>query len=206
MPYPHSPAETLADGGVHALGLLLAVPFSALLIERGAESPVGIAPVAVYVACMLASFGTSALYHLSPVVRMRPVLRRIDHAAIFLKIAGTYTPLVAIIGSGFAYGILGVVWALAAYGVVTTLWVMPGEGKGAVRLYLGMGWLSMLLIWPMWNALGAVAVALILGGGLIYSAGTLVYSHPGMRYQNALWHGIVLLASSCFFLAVGVSL
>jgi len=206
MPYPHSRAETVADGAVHAAGLLLALPFSAWLIARGAESPVGVVPPAVYVACALASLATSALYHMTPMEGPRPILRRVDHAAIFLKIAGTYTPLVAIIGSGFAYGILGVVWALAVYGVASKLWLGRMDARGSVALYLGMGWLSMLLIRPMWQALGGVAVALIVGGGLIYSAGTLVYSHPGMRYQNALWHGIVLVASACFFAAIAVSL
>ena len=206
MPYPHSRAETVADGAVHAAGLLLALPFSAWLIARGAGSSVGVVPPAVYVACALASLATSALYHMTPMEGPRPILRRVDHAAIFLKIAGTYTPLVAIIGSGFAYGILGVVWALAVYGVASKLWLGRMDARGSVALYLGMGWLSMLLIRPMWQALGGVAVALIVGGGLIYSAGTLVYSHPGMRYQNALWHGIVLVASACFFAAIAVSL
>jgi len=205
MPYPHSPAETIADGVVHVAGLLLAVPFSALLIAHVSDTDAGVIPVVVYIACMLASFGTSALYHMTPLDGPRPLLRRLDHAAIFLKIAGTYTPLVAVIGSGFAYGVLGVVWALAAYGIAAKLWVRPAESGGSVALYLGMGWLSMLLIWPMWQALGGVAVGLIVGGGLTYSAGTLVYSHPGMRYQNALWHGIVLVASSCFFAAIAAS-
>jgi len=206
MPYPHSRAETVGDGVVHAAGLLLALPFSAWLTARGAGSAVGALPVVVYVACALASLATSAVYHMTPLDGPRPMLRRVDHAAIFLKIAGTYTPLVAIIGTGFAYGILGVVWALAVYGIASRLWFGRLDAKGSVALYLGMGWLSMLLVWPMWQALGGVAVALIVGGGLIYSAGTLVYSHPGMRYQNALWHGIVLVASACFFAAIAVSL
>lgn len=206
MPYPHSRAETIADGAVHAAGLLLAVPFSAWLIARGSGSPVGAVPPAVYAVCMLMSLAASAVYHMSPLDGPRPLLRRVDHAAIFLKIAGTYTPLVAIVGSGFAYGILGIVWALAGFGVVSKLVLGRLDGRGSVALYLGMGWLSMLLVWPMWQALGGLALALIVAGGLIYSAGTLVYSHPGMRFQNALWHAIVLLASSSFFAAVAVSL
>lgn len=206
MAYPHSRAETIADGAVHVVGLLFAVPFSVLMIQKAASAPVGITAPLVYVLCMIASFTASALYHLSPVDRTRPLLRRIDHATIFLKIAGTYTPLVAIIETRFAYSVLGVVWVLAVFGVVSKLWLGRMDGRGSVALYLGMGWLSMLLIWPMWQTLGGIAVALIIAGGLIYSAGTLVYSHPGMRFQNALWHSIVLLASISFFAAIMVSL
>ncbi len=206
MPYPHSRAETIADGAVHVAGLLFAVPFSVFMIQKAAQSPVGIAAPLVYVLCMIASFVASALYHLSPIDYTRPFLRRIDHATIYLKIAGTYMPLVAIIGTGFAYTVLGVVWALAIFGVMLKLGLGRMDGRGSVGLYLGMGWLSVLLLWPLWQALGGVAVALIVGGGLIYSAGTLVYSHPGMRFQNAIWHGIVLVASICFFAAIMVSL
>jgi len=206
MPYPHSRAETIADGAVHVAGLLFAVPFSVLLIRQAALSPVGVTAPLVYVVCMIAAFAASALYHLSPVSRTRPLLRRIDHATIYLKIAGTYTPLVAIIGTGFAYTVLGVVWALAVFGVMSKLWLGRMDGRGSLALYLGMGWLSLLLIWPLWQALGGRGVALILAGGSIYSAGTLIYSHPGMRFQNALWHGVVLLASVSFFAAIWGSL
>lgn len=133
------------------------------------------------------------------------MLHRIDHAAIYLKIAGTYTPLVAAIGSGFAYGILGIVWLLAAVGAVAKLWFWRTDGKGSLALYLGMGWLSVLLVWPMWHSLSGAALTLVVTGGLIYSAGTLIYAHPGMRYQNAIWHAVVLLASICFFSAITIS-
>ncbi len=206
MAYPHSRAETIADGVVHAVGLLFAIPFSVLLIQQAMDSPVGVAAPLVYVSCMIASFVASALYHLSPVERLRPLLRRIDHATIYLKIAGTYAPLVAIIDTRFAYVVLGIVWALAIFGIVSKLFLGRMDGRGSVASYLGMGWLAVLLLRPMGQALDGVALALCAAGGLIYSAGTLVYSHPGMRFQNAIWHGIVLCASICFFAAIMVSL
>lgn len=111
-----------------------------------------------------------------------------------------------VIGSGFAYGILGVVWALAVIGAVAKLWFWRTDARGSLALYLGMGWLSVLLIYPMWHNLPGAALALVAAGGLTYSAGTLIYAHPGMRYQNAIWHAFVLIATACFFAAIALSL
>lgn len=160
----------------------------------------------VYSACALLSLIASAIYHMSPHDGLRPMLHRIDHAAIYLKIAGTYTPLVMVIGSGFAYSVLGVVWTLALAGALAKLWFWRTDAQGSLALYLAMGWLSVLLIWPMWQSLSGTAITLIVTGGLIYSAGTFIYAHPGMGFQNALWHGIVLSASVCFFSAIALSI
>lgn len=206
MAYPYSKAETTADGAVHVAGLVFALPACALLIQQAGHSGVTLTACALYALCLTFSLSASAIYHLSPNERLRPLLHRIDHAAIYLKIAGTYTPLVVVIGTGFAFGILGVVWALALIGAVAKLWFWNTNGKGSLTLYLGMGWLSVLLIWPMWTYLPPAAVALIVTGGLIYSAATLIYAHPGMRYQNALWHVAVLIASIAFFAAITLSI
>lgn len=205
MAYPYSKPETIADGAVHIAGLGLAIPASAQLLMQAAKTAGDVLATAVYTFCMLFALMASAVYHLTPAERIRPLLHRIDHAAIYLKIAGTYTPLVAAIGSGFAYGILGIVWLLAAIGAVAKLWFWRTDGKGSLALYLGMGWLSVLLVWPMWQSLNRATLTLVVVGGLIYSAGTLIYAHPGMRYQNAIWHAVVLLASICFFSAITIS-
>lgn len=205
MAYPYSKAETIADGAVHAAGLVLAVPASVILILRATETPLGLWPSVVYVSCLIFAFSASAVYHMSPADRLRPLLHRLDHAAIYLKIAGTYTPIVAAIGTGFAYGLLGIVWLLAGFGVLAKLSFWRTDARGSLALYLGMGWLSVLLLWPMWHALDGSALALVMIGGLIYSVGTYVFAHPGMRFQNAIWHVFVLLASSCLFGAVALS-
>lgn len=205
MAYPYSKAETLADGAVHVAGLVLAVPAVVILMGQAAQNGTAQAPAALYAGCMVFAFLASAVYHLSPLESLRPILNRIDHAAIYFKIAGTYTPLVMVIGSGFAYGILGIVWALAVLGAVAKLWFWRTDGRGSLTLYLLMGWLSVLLIWPMWQKLPGLALSLIVAGGLIYSAGTFVYAHKGMRFQNAIWHSFVLLASACFFAAIALS-
>ncbi|MGC1503498.1 MAG: hemolysin III family protein [Sulfitobacter sp.] len=207
MAYPYSKYETLADGAVHAAGLLLAIPACMTLMGLAAEkSQAELTATALYATCLLFGFGASALYHMCPLDRIRPILHRIDHAAIYLKIAGSYTPIVVVIGSSFAYGVLGLVWAMAVLGAIAKLSFWRTDAKGSLAVYLLMGWLSALLIWPMWQQLNGVVVALVVIGGLTYCAGTRVYAHPGMPYQNAIWHGFVLVASTCLFGAITLSL
>lgn len=205
MAYPTSPAETFADGIVHIAGLALAIPASAFLLSNINVPATVWTATALYVGTLLFALAASALYHLLPFDRSRETLGRIDHASIYFKIAGSYTPVAILIGSGFAYGILALVWTLAVAGAVAKLWFWRLDAKGSLALYLGMGWLSILLIWPMWQTLPPAALGLIIGGGLVYSLGTLIYAHPGMRYQNACWHICVLVASASLFGAIAVS-
>jgi len=206
MAYPHSFAETIADGAVHATGLAFAVLASVVLLYQIGDADVPLVPAVLYCGCMVLAFSASAAYHLSPIDALRPLLNRIDHAAIYFKIAGTYTPLVALLGTASAYAVLGVIWALATVGAVAKLWFWRTDGRGSLALYLGMGWFSVLLIWPMWQRLPGQAMTLVVLGGLIYSLGTIVFSREAMRFQNAIWHSFVLTASVCFFLAIFLSL
>lgn len=205
MTYPTSPAETFADGTVHIAGLAFAIPASVILLMQAAGSGTITIATAIYAGCMVFAFAASAIYHLLPFDQSREVLGRVDHAAIYFKIAGTYTPFVMIIGTGFAYGILGLVWVLAILGAVAKLFFWRTDARGSLALYLGMGWLSVLLIWPMIDRLPGLAVALIGIGGLTYSLGTIIYKRDGMPYQNAVWHAFVLTASICFFCAISLS-
>ena len=206
MPYPTSRPETVADGAVHLLGIALSIPAGIWMVQLASDPTLPQTATALYVVCLVCSFAISALYHLLPFERSRPLLGRIDHVAIYFKIAGTYTPLVMMIGLPLGYAILGLVWFLAGVGGVAKLFFWRTDAKGSLALYLGMGWLSVLLIHPMWQGLPGAAVALIMVGGLIYSAGTRIYAHPGIRFQNAIWHGFVLIASICFFVAIALSL
>ncbi len=206
MAYPYSPAETVADSTVHGLGLGFAIPGTILLLNYAGGQDAPVTATFIYAVCFILSLFASAIYHTLPFDRTRPLLQRVDHAAIYFKIAGTYTPIVMVIGTGFAYSILSVVWLLAVFGAVAKLWFWNAQSKASLALYLGMGWLSVLLIWPMWKTLPGVALSLIGIGGITYSLGTIVYTHPGMRFQNAIWHGFVLVASICFFAAITISL
>ncbi|HSG57734.1 MAG TPA: hemolysin III family protein [Paracoccaceae bacterium] len=209
--YPaYSRAERIADGTVHAIGVLLAVTGAVLLIVLAATiGPDGlhgghIAGIAVYGGALIATFVASAFYHMTPWERIRPVLRRIDHAAIYLKIAGTYTPLVVLIGTGFGYMVLGLVWALAIVGAVLKVFFWHAPGRLGPGLYLLLGWLSLALIWPLATTLPAVGTGLVVAGGLLYSLGVIFFSWESLRFSNAIWHGFVLAASGCFFAAIAI--
>lgn len=207
MTYPHSLRETLADASVHVVGVVsgLIASVALLIYVAQTQEPPQIAATTIYASLLFLSLVASALYHLLPWDRWRPLFLRLDHAAIYLKIAGTYTPLVVLIGSAFAYVVLAGVWIVALFGVVAKLSFWATDSRGSLPVYLGMGWASVLLIWPMTQALPPIAVSLIIGGGILYTLGTLVYRYPRMRYQNAVWHAVVLSASSCFFAAIALS-
>lgn len=202
MTYPTSKYETIADGTVHLAGLALAIPASFLLLSHLDSDATVWNATALYICTLIFALAASALYHLLPFDRSRATLGRIDHASIYFKIAGSYTPVTVLIGTNFAYAILALVWMLATAGAVAKLWFWRMDAKGSLALYLGMGWLSILLIWPMWQTLPGVSLALIIGGGAIYSLATLIYVHPAMRYQNAVWHVFVLVASASLFGAI----
>ena len=163
--------------------------------------------LAIYLGMAILSFTVSAAYHLLPWDDVRPLFHRLDHAAIYLKIAGTYTPLVLLIGSVFAYVLLSLVWIVALGGAIAKLTVWKSHGRRSLLLYLALGWGGVLLAWPLWHTLPGPAMYFILAGGAIYTAGTVVYARKSLRYQYAIWHGFVLGASACFFagIALGVT-
>lgn len=200
---PYTRAERIADAVMHVSGLCLAVTGAVVLVLASTGEGIAVrSAAAVYAAALIATFLASAAYHMTPWERLRPALRRVDHAAIYLKIAGTYTPLVVLLGSWFAYVILVLVWALAVAGALMKLafWQVPGRYGPA--LYLVMGWLALTLIWPLAQTLPTPALWLIVAGGLLYSAGVPFYATTRMKYSNAVWHGFVLAASACFFVAI----
>lgn len=209
MAYPYSVRETLADASIHVLGLGAGITGSAMLLVHVVQTQetAQIAAIGIYAGFALLALVASALYHLLPWEASRPLFHRIDHAAIYLKIAGTYTPLVMLVGSAFAYVVLAAVWVVALFGAIAKLSFWATDARGSLALYLAMGWASVLLIWPMWQTLPGSATALIVAGGGLYSLGTVFFAMDTLRFQNAIWHGFVLAASACFFgaVALGVS-
>lgn len=201
MPYSTSPRETIADGVLHVTGLLVALPAVVWLVMHTDQK---IATL-LYATMLIGSLAASALYHLSPIDRTRAAFGRLDHAMIYFKIAGTYTPLVAVIGTTLAYGIAAAVWALALVGAVAKLRGWDTQSRGSLALYLAMGWLSVFLLQAMWLHLPHLAVLFVIAGGALYSLGTIIFARDTMRYQNAIWHIFVLSASVCFFLAIALS-
>ncbi|PJI92585.1 hemolysin III [Yoonia maricola] len=207
--YPsYARSERIADGTMHAVGVLGAVGGAVVLIVWSSQHAMAshIAAISVYGATLIATFVASAFYHMTPWENIRPILRRVDHAAIYLKIAGTYTPLVVMIGSWFAYTILAVVWGLAVIGMVLKLFFWRTPGRFGPALYLIMGWLSLALIWSLWPIVPVSAMVLMGVGGLLYTAGVPFYASETMKFSIAIWHGFVVAASACFFAAIATAM
>lgn len=206
--YPsYARSERIADGTMHAVGVIGAVAGAVVLIvwSSGNATAAQLAAISVYCATLIATFVASAFYHMTPWENFRPVLRRFDHAAIYLKIAGTYTPLVVMIGSWFAYTILAIVWGLAVIGMVLKLFFWSTPGRFGPALYLIMGWLSLALIWSLWPIVPVSAMVLMAIGGLLYTAGVPFYASETMKFSVAIWHGFVVAASACFFAAIAIA-
>ncbi|WP_342078473.1 hemolysin III family protein [Yoonia sp. SS1-5] len=206
--YPaYALSEKIADGTMHVIGVIGAITGAVILVLWAADmaAPAQLLAIAIYGGTLIATFVASACYHMTPWEPIRPALRRFDHAAIYLKIAGTYTPLVVMIGTGFAYAVLGIVWGLAVIGVVLKLFFWRSPGRFGPALYLIMGWLSVALIWSLWPILPTIALGLMAIGGLIYTGGVPFYAAENMKYSNAIWHGMVVAASACFFAAISIS-
>lgn len=203
--YPnYSAAERMADALIHMTGIGCACGAAYALTTLTAITGSVTDMIAVWLYCivMLAAFSASAIYHMTPWEHMRPTFRRFDHAAIFLKIAGTYTPLVVLIGSNFSFLVLGAVWATALFGVIRRLFYWSEPGMGSTLLYMGLGWASLALVWPMIQTIPAISFWLVLTGGITYTIGIIFYKWESLKYSNAIWHGFVLAASGCFFIAI----
>ena len=197
--------EEIANSIVHALGAALAVASLATLVTlaalRGdARHVVG---CAVFGAALVAMFTSSTLYHATTNRRVKGVLRVIDHSAIYLAIAGTYTPFVLVsLRGAWRWTLLGVVWGAAAAGIAIAATISRRLGALRVAIYVAMGWVGIVAFRPLLASLGTGGMGLVIGGGLVYTLGVAVYAWRGLRYHHAVWHAFVLGGSALHVLAV----
>lgn len=207
--YPaYTRSERVADGTMHMLGVTGALAGATLLMiwAIGQVSGGQTFALAVYGLALISTFMASAFYHMTPWESIRPALRRLDHAAIYIKIAGTYTPLVVMIGSVSSYFILLAVWILAVYGVIRKLFFWQTPGRMGAALYLVMGWMSVGIIWSLVPILPIAAIWLITVGGLLYTFGVVFHVWESLKFSNAIWHGFVVAASVCFYIAIALGI
>jgi hemolysin III len=197
--------EDIADAVIHVLGIVFAINASLWLLLHVTGMSVVIS-VTVYCLGLLAMIGFSAAYNL--VAQHRPskqILRRLDHAAIFLMIAGTYTPLaVNRLGAPSGEIILGVIWLAATIGIAMKVLFPRRFEIASLALYLGMGWLSVTIIMPLAHAMGVFDFWLFVAGGLIYSGGVVFYVLERIPYHKAIWHAAVLVAAALQFSAIAL--
>jgi len=197
--------ESIADGIVHVIGvsLGLAGTIAIVVIAANSSHTAEISSIAVYSVGLLSMLGFSAAYTTWPVSHTKWVLRRFDHSAIFLMIAGTYTPFIAQMkGNLVAMGLLTGVWLTAAVGIIFKL-LLPGRfDRLAVVLYLLLGWSGAVVYEPVVVALPSLSIWLLAAGGALYSIGVVFYAWRSLRFQNVIWHTFVLVAACCHYAAV----
>ena len=196
--------EIIADGIIHATGISLGLVGAIAIIIVAVDLPhIEITSIAIYILGLVAMLVISAAYNMWPIAPTKWILRRFDHSAIYLLIAGTYMPFLAqmkssVVAVGFGIG----VWASAVIGVVLKL-ALPGRfDRMAIVLCLLLGWSGVAAYASIASALPNAALWLLLTGGALYSFGTLFHVWRRLRFHNAIWHSFVLAAASCHYSAV----
>jgi hemolysin III len=204
-PREHDRAEFTADAAVHAVGCCLGLAGAAALLSIAFNSATQAEFISlmVYVLGLLSMLGLSAAYNLLPRNNARGALRRLDHSAIYLMIAGTYTAVLAQMNSDTAaIGLLIAIWITAAIGVALKL-LLPGRFERlSLPLYLLLGWSGVLVFGSIARALPSASLWLLAAGGIIYTTGVIFHRWESLRFQNAIWHGFVLVAACCHYWAI----
>ena len=200
--YP-TPAAKCADLVVHIVGLTLALIGGVVLLTLavGAGSISKIVGVSIYAAGVVAMLAFSTAYNFAPHDR-RPRLRRLDHAGIFLMIAGSYTPFTLGLPGAWAWGMTAAVWSIATLGALGKLFLQGIDRKFWVAVYLAMGWLVMVALKPMIDTLAWYALVLLATGGILYSTGVIFYVNKRLKFARAIWHGHVVAAAAAHWAAV----
>jgi hemolysin III len=204
----YTPGEELANALTHGVGVALSVAGLAVLVTLASlrGDAWGITSTAIYGTTLVLLYTASTLYHSFRAEAAKRLLRKFDHAAIFLLIAGTYTPFLLVsIRGPWGWSLFGVIWGLAIAGVAAKFWLTGRFRLLSTLLYLGMGWLVVVALRPMLQSVPPTGMWLLLAGGLSYTLGTIFYAWKRLPYHHAIWHMFVLGGSACHFFAVFVS-
>lgn len=202
--YPR--AEEIANSISHGIGLVFGIVGLVLLlvqaVNTGADAT-AITSYSLYGGSMILLFLASTLYHAIPHQKAKHWLKKFDHCAIYLLIAGTYTPFLLVgLDSPLAKGLMAVIWGLALLGVLFKLAFAHRFEALSLVTYLTMGWLSLIVVYQLAIKLAVGGVTLLAVGGVVYSLGVIFYVCKRIPYNHAIWHGFVLGGSVCHFLAI----
>jgi hemolysin III len=203
---PQSLGEEIANSLSHGLGLAAALVGASFLIVTAVQqgSVSFIVGASVFAATMVLLYLASTLYHALPVSRAKGVLLVCDHAAIFLFIAGTYTPFtLGVLRGAWGWTLFGLVWGLAVAGIAFK--VIGGVARYPIlstSVYLGMGWLFLIAAGPVWHLMPLAGLLWLLAGGIAYTVGVGFFVTEKVRYNHLIWHLFVLAGTACHFVAV----
>lgn len=198
-------SERAVDAVVHAIGATGSVGAVAVLILLSVpdKPPVTIVSLIIYGLGLIAMTGFSAAYNLASRPRRKSLLRRLDHSAIFLMIAGTYTPFMLVsVATPRGEVLLAVLWVIAAVGVLAKLSLSRRFERFSVALYLMMGWAGLAAVDEMVAALPDASLILLGIGGVLYTVGVIFHLAEKMPFHNAIWHLLVLIAAGCHYAAI----
>jgi hemolysin III len=197
-------SEEMANGVSHGIGLLaalVAVPF--VVGSAAARGSAAIVGASVFSATVSLLYLMSTLYHVLPAPKVKRVFRTLDHAAIFLLIAGTYTPFtLGVLKGGWGWTLFGLVWSLAIFGVLVETLGKLRFPKLSLALYLAMGWSVVIAIKPMWLLMPGWGLFWLAAGGVAYTAGVGFYVAKRLRYHHLIWHLFVMVGTACHVVAV----
>ncbi len=201
----YSVGEEIANSITHGLGVAFGVTALCFLVISAARqgNPWQVVSFSIYGTCLILLFLFSTCYHSIPVPRAKPFLRYLDHSAIFLLIAGTYTPFLLVKMRGpWGWSLFGTIWGLAFAGIVLNF-VLIGRSRiiGSL-IYVGMGWLVVIALKPLLASIPLGGVMWLAAGGLLYTFGVIFYLARKLPFNHAIWHMFVLGGSACHFLAI----
>lgn len=201
--------EEVANALTHGVGVLASIAGGVILIVLAAfrGDPWMVVGTSIFAASLILLYSASTLYHAVRPGRLKDKFKVLDHAAIYVLIAGSYTPfMLGALRGGWGWSLFGVVWGLAAAGFVFK-WFFTGRfRRTSTAIYLGMGWLILIAAGPLVRSVEGAAVVWLVGGGLAYTVGTVFYHNRRIPFAHAVWHVFVLLGSICHAIAVGVQL
>jgi len=201
----YSVVEEVVHATTHGIGVLLSIAGLSwmLYVSIGAADPWRIVASSVYGATLISLFLASTIYHSMYRSRHRDIFKLLDHCAIYLLIAGTYTPfLLVAMRTDTGWWLFGTIWALATAGIVKKLWLRHRFPKFALASYLAMGWLIVVAAPQMADAIGPRGMAWLVAGGISYTVGAIFYALDRVPFNHAVWHVFVLAGGACHFLSV----
>lgn len=202
---PYSRLELIGDAAIHIVGLIVAATLGGILVAKSGlqTAPAEWPMICVYVGSLLLVLSVSLAFNLAPIAPIKRLLARFDQAAIFLLIAGTYTPLLALLNDTPTGTLMLIgIWSAALLGIALKLIVPQHFGRLALLLYLGIGWSGVLIFQSLASVLPASTLLLIVAGGIAYSSGIIFHLWERLHFHNVIWHCFVVLGATIHLWAV----